>query len=145
MAKKTRTTRWLLPASCLIATTTAAAQATPDAAQLRSAARSYRVAHEAAILGEFTDLLSIPNLASDNSNIRRNADALVAMLQHRGVTAKLLELEGSPPAVLGELKTPGATRTLVLYAHYDGQPVDPAQWATPPWSPTLRSRSLIEG
>src|SRR5512141_2243306 len=93
------------------------AESAPDAAQLPSATRSYRVAHEAAILREFTDLLSIPNLASDNSNIRRNANALVAMLEHRGVAARLLELEGSPPAVLGELKTPGATRTLVLYAH----------------------------
>ena len=52
---------------------------------------------------EFADLLSIPNLASDNSNIRRNADALVAMLEQRGVAARLLELEGSPPAVLGEI------------------------------------------
>ena len=94
---------------------------------------------------EFADLLSIPNLASDNSNIRRNANALVAMLEHRGVAARLLELEGSPPAVLGEIKSPGATRTLVLYAHYDGQPVDPSQWATPPWTPTLRTKPQADG
>ncbi len=66
------------------------------------------------------------------------------MLTQRGVAARLLELEGAPPAVLGELTTPGATRTLVLYAHYDGQPVDPSQWATPPWTPTLRNKALAE-
>ena len=38
----------------------------------------------------------------------------------------MLETPGSPPAVYGELRTPGATRTIVMYAHYDGQPVDPA-------------------
>ena len=113
------------------------AQAT-DAAAIRSAAHTYRSAHEPAILREFTDLLSIPNLASDNANIRRNANRLVEMLEHRGITARLLEVEGSPPAVLGELNTPSATRTLALYAHYDGQPVDPSQWVTPPWTPTLR-------
>ncbi len=115
------------------------------AAALRSAAHRYRVAHESAILREFTDLLAIPNLASDRANIRRNADLLVEMLQRRGVTARLLEVPDAPPSVFGELKVPGATHTLVLYAHYDGQPVDPAQWATPPWSPTLRDKLLAEG
>lgn len=114
------------------------AQGNSDAVTIRTAARTFRTAHEPAILGEFTELLAIPNLASDNTNIRRNANRLIEMLGRRGVTARLLELEGSPPAVLGELNTPGATRTLVLYAHYDGQPVDPSQWATPPWTPTLR-------
>ncbi len=114
------------------------AQGASDAVTIRSAARTYRVAHEPAILGEFTELLAIPNLASDNTNIRRNANRLIEMLGGRGVTARLLEVEGSPPAVLGELNTPGVTKTLVLYAHYDGQPVDSSQWVTPPWTPTLR-------
>jgi acetylornithine deacetylase/succinyl-diaminopimelate desuccinylase-like protein len=121
------------------------AQAASDAGTIRSAARTYRAAHEPEILREFTELLAIPNLASDNTNIRRNANRLIEMLGRRGVTARLLELEGSPPAVLGELNTPGAARTLVLYAHYDGQPVDPSQWTTPPWIPTLRNKSLTEG
>lgn len=116
-----------------------------DAAALRSAAHRYRVAHEATILREFTELLAIPNLASDRVNIRRNADLLVQMLEHRGIAARLLELPDAPPAVFGELKVPGAKHTLVLYAHYDGQPLDPAQWATPPWTPTLRNKSLLEG
>ena len=30
----------------------------------------------------------------------------------------------------------------MFYAHYDGQPVDPAQWATPPWTPVLRDKAL---
>lgn len=117
----------------------------PAAAAVRSAARNYRVANEAQILREFSDLLAIPNLASDAVNIRRNANHLIEMLERRGVRARLLEVEGSPPAVLGELTTPGAKRTLVLYAHYDGQPVDPSEWETPPWTPTLRSKSLSEG
>ena len=45
----------------------------------------------------------------------------------------------------GELRTPGATKTLVLYAHYDGQPVEAAKWATPPWEPTLRDGPLEHG
>ena len=112
----------------------------------RTAIDSYRRAHEADILREFRDLLAIPNLASDSVNIRRNAAAVTAMLQRRGVTTRLLESPtGGPPAVYGELRMPGATRTIVLYAHYDGQPVEPARWATPPWEPTLRDGPLDRG
>src|SRR5690606_31769986 len=79
----------------------------------------------------------------DLPNIRRNAELLVQMLERRGVRARLLELDGGvPPAVYGELTTPGATRTVVLYAHYDGQPVDQRNWATPAWEPTLRAGRL---
>jgi hypothetical protein len=35
-------------------------------------------------------------------------------------------------------RVPDAERTVVLYAHYDGQPVDPSEWASPPWTPTLQ-------
>ena len=45
------------------------------------------------------------------------------MLQKRGFGAELLETAGNP-LVYGELKVPGARRTLLLYFHYDGQPVD---------------------
>jgi acetylornithine deacetylase/succinyl-diaminopimelate desuccinylase-like protein len=27
---------------------------------------------------------------------------------------------------------------VVFYAHYDGQPLDPKEWSTPPWQPVLR-------
>ncbi len=29
-------------------------------------------------------------------------------------------------------------RTVAFYAHYDGQPVDAAQWRSPPWTPVMR-------
>lgn len=112
----------------------------------RSVIDAYRRDHEPEILREFRDLLAIPNLASDSVNIRRNAEAVTAMLRRRGVATQLLESpSGGPPAVFGELRAPGATRTLVLYAHYDGQPVEPARWATAPWEPTLRDGPLEHG
>lgn len=111
-------------------------------AQPSQAARAWREAHERAIVSEFLNLLAIPNLASDTPNIRRNADAIVKILEKREIKAKLLEVPGAPPAVYGEIRTPGATRTIVFYAHYDGQPLDPKEWATPPWQPVLRDKPL---
>ena len=107
--------------------------------------RDYRRAHEHEILREFMELLRIPNVASDRENIRRNASAIIAMMQRRKLQPRLLEASdpAAPPAVYGEWKTPGAKRTLILYAHYDGQPTDPRQWTeTLPWQPVLRTAAL---
>jgi acetylornithine deacetylase/succinyl-diaminopimelate desuccinylase-like protein len=117
----------------------------PSDSSLRARVAAWRSGHETDIVREFVDLLRIPNLATDSVNIRRNAAALVTMLERRGVTARLLDAPGSPPAVLGELTVPGAVRTVVLYAHYDGQPVDTARWVSPPWQPVLRDRALFAG
>ena len=110
--------------------------------QPAQAARAWRQTHERAIVSEFFNLLALPNLASDLPNTRRNADAIVKILEKRGVKARLLEVPGAPPAVFGEIRTPNARRTIVFYAHYDGQPLDPKEWATPPWQPVLRDRPL---
>jgi acetylornithine deacetylase/succinyl-diaminopimelate desuccinylase-like protein len=60
------------------------------------------------------------------------------MLARRGFVAELLETTGNP-LVYGELRVPGAGRTLLLYAHYDGQAVNPAAWTQPdPFTPVLR-------
>jgi acetylornithine deacetylase/succinyl-diaminopimelate desuccinylase-like protein len=91
---------------------------------------------------------SIPNVASDSQNIRRNAQFILEMMQRRGLNPRLLETASkeTPPAVYGEWKTPGATHAIVIYAHYDGQPTDPKQWTgTLPWQPVWRSAALESG
>ena len=117
-------------------------------ASAQSPVRDYRRAHERQILDEFTRLLEIPNVASDSQNIRRNAEFIREMMQRRGLNPRLLETASreTPPAVYGEWKTPGATHSIVLYAHYDGQPTDPKQWTgTLPWQPVWRSAALESG
>ncbi|MGH9856310.1 MAG: M20/M25/M40 family metallo-hydrolase, partial [Acidobacteriota bacterium] len=97
--------------------------------------------NEKHILTNYVSLLSIPNEASDTENIRRNAEWIVNAMRSRGLNPRLLQAKdpSAPPAVYGELAVPGATRTLLLYAHYDGQPADPDQWSvTPPWTPVFR-------
>ena len=111
-------------------------------AQTQDKVREYRRANEQQILKEFTTLLAIPNVASDTQNIRRNAALIVEMMKQRGLNPRLLEgaNPNTPPAVYGEWKTPGAQRTILVYAHYDGQPTDPKQWTeTAPWEPVFRS------
>jgi acetylornithine deacetylase/succinyl-diaminopimelate desuccinylase-like protein len=55
-----------------------------------------------------------------------------------GLAAEILETGGNP-LVYGALNVPGATRTILFYCHYDGQPVDPKAWKQPdPFTPVLR-------
>ncbi|HEX5475690.1 MAG TPA: M20/M25/M40 family metallo-hydrolase [Vicinamibacterales bacterium] len=46
-------------------------------------------------------------------------------------------MPGAPPVVFGTLDRAGATRTITFYAHYDGQPVHPQDWSTPPYQPAV--------
>jgi acetylornithine deacetylase/succinyl-diaminopimelate desuccinylase-like protein len=102
------------------------------------AARQWRVQHQAAILDGFTKLLSIPNVAADPANLRRNADTLIELLRQRHFETRLLSIPGAPPVVFGEHQTPGAKHTIVFYAHYDGQPVTASEWENPPFAPVVR-------
>lgn len=109
-------------------------------------AREWRALHERAIIAEFSALLAIPNVARNLEDMRRNAAHIRAMMDRRGIRNELLEAPGSPPAIYGEILTPGATQTLVFYVHYDGQPVEPEQWKdASPFQPVLRDKALDAG
>ena len=110
--------------------------------------RDYRKTNEHQILKEFTTLLALPNVASNTQNIRKNAALIMEMMKQRGLNPRLLEgsTPEAPPSVYGEWKVPGAQRTILLYAHFDGQPTDPKQWTeTEPWQPTFRTAAIEAG
>ncbi len=110
------------------------------------AARRYREANEGQIIGEYVDLLRIPNVSSDRDNIRRNAEKIAAMYAARGLRTELVEAPGANPAVYAEWLVPGATKTFLFYAHYDGQPVEPSRWAdSGPFEPVLRTAPVESG
>jgi len=118
------------------------------AADSLSDIRAYRAAHAGEIFEQYVELLKIPNVASDRANIHRNAEAIVALMQRLNLSPRLLEpaaTPDAPPLVYGEWKVSKARRTLVLYAHYDGQPVNPAEWITAPFTPTLRTAAATDG
>jgi acetylornithine deacetylase/succinyl-diaminopimelate desuccinylase-like protein len=121
----------------LSAGVTGAAEA-PSA--LRQKVDAWRQGHEKQVAQELAGLVALPNVAANGADIRRNAERLLEMLKRRGIEGRLLTDGEAPPVVYGELRTSGAERTIVLYAHYDGQPADPADWGgADPWKPVLRT------
>jgi acetylornithine deacetylase/succinyl-diaminopimelate desuccinylase-like protein len=131
-----RAGRWLAAGAVLVTLYPGGATARESAAVDRHA-----------ILTEFRDFLTIPNVAADPAGKKRTADALIAMLERQGIAARLLPASDAeaPAAVYGEWLVRGAKRTVVFYAHYDGQPVTPAAWTDPPFEPALRTGSLLAG
>jgi acetylornithine deacetylase/succinyl-diaminopimelate desuccinylase-like protein len=118
----------------------------PAPAQVAQEVREYRIGNEDRIVRELTEFLAIPNVASDTPNIQKNAAHLVEMLEARGIETHLLPITGRGPVVFGKLILPEAKRTVIFYAHYDGQPVDPAAWTDgKPFEPALRDSAIEAG
>jgi acetylornithine deacetylase/succinyl-diaminopimelate desuccinylase-like protein len=102
--------------------------------------RAWREAHEHAIVADFVTLLSLPNVATRIADVDKNARYIEEQLKMRGFQTQLLRAApGTPAAVFGERKVPGASRTVIFYAHYDGQPVGQKGWISDPFRPSIRT------
>jgi acetylornithine deacetylase/succinyl-diaminopimelate desuccinylase-like protein len=111
--------------------------------------RSYRESNETAIYNDFISFLKIPNVATDTTNIRKNADFLLQLMSKKGLDhVQLLEADEKniPPVVYGEVNVSGASKTIIFYAHYDGQPVNAALWVKGlnPFQPQLVNGRIDE-
>ncbi|HEV2286103.1 MAG TPA: M20/M25/M40 family metallo-hydrolase [Steroidobacteraceae bacterium] len=132
-----------LPFTAAAAAILLAGSAAIEAAQpaaLRAAVRSWRQAHERAIVTDFVTLLSMPNVATNVADVDRNAAWIEQQLRSRGFTTQLLRAApGTPASVFAQRQVRGARRTVIFYAHYDGQPVGQRGWLTPPFEPVMRT------
>ena len=71
------------------------------------------------------------------------------MMEQRGIKAGFLDgiTPKVNPVVFGEVMVPGAKTTLSFYAHYDGQPVNPAKWTggLQPFEPVFINKPIEQG
>lgn len=108
----------------------------------------YAADHRQEFLAKLVDFLAIPSISTSPENdadVQRAAQWLSAELQQLGAArAEILPTEGKP-IVWGELaaKDPDAP-TILVYGHYDVQPVDPLElWKSEPFTATEREGSLF--
>jgi acetylornithine deacetylase/succinyl-diaminopimelate desuccinylase-like protein len=94
----------------------------------------WRAAHEAQIVGQLDELVRLPSVAANPQGLAAAARYLTKQLQTRGFQT---ESWGMPALVYGRMDV-GAKRTVVFYAHYDGQPVTPSEWSSDPFTPVMR-------
>lgn len=94
-----------------------------------------------ASLPSFLDFLKIPNVAfKPGPHMKANADWAEAAFKARGFVTRQLE-DGETPMVFAEFpRAAKGARTVLFYAHMDGQAVFPKEWNQPdPFVPVLRA------
>jgi len=89
--------------------------------------REWRAKNERQIVAELMQLVSLPNIASNQPDIIKNAEALTVMFEKRGFSVKRIATPGSP-ILVAERAAAQAVGTLTFYMHYDGQPTDAKDW-----------------
>jgi acetylornithine deacetylase/succinyl-diaminopimelate desuccinylase-like protein len=91
-----------------------------------------------AIVEGFVEFLRHNSVSQEPDRVRVTGEWLAATLRARGLDGRVLETGGNP-AVFGERRVPGATRTVLIYCHYDTKPVPPKGWLQPnPLEPVFR-------
>lgn len=84
-----------------------------------------------------------PSVSAEGSALAETADFVESLLAESGFETRQLRADSGPPAVWGELHGE-SDWTLLLYNHYDVQPVDPIElWDSPPFEPTIRDGKLF--
>lgn len=97
-------------------------------------------------LSELFELLKIPSISSDSSKkaeIIQAAEFLKEKFESAGVDkVEICETAGNPIVYAEKIIDPSLP-TVLIYGHYDVQPVDPIElWHTPPFEPTIRDEKI---
>ena len=84
-----------------------------------------------------------PSVSAEGRALDATATLVDELLVGAGFETKQVRADGSPAAVIGEQRGRG-DYTLLLYNHYDVQPVDPIElWESPPFEPVIRDGKLF--
>ncbi len=107
---------------------------------------TYITEHENAFLEDLKGWLRIPSISAlpeHTDDMQRAANYAVAQLQRIGFDkAGLIQTQGHPLVYAEWLKASGKS-TVLIYGHYDVQPVDPVHlWDSPPFEPTIRDGNI---
>jgi len=107
---------------------------------------TYITENEGRFLEDLKGWLRIPSISTlpeHAGDIRRAAEYAADQLRQMGFAhVELIATEGHP-LVYGEWLQASGKPTLLVYGHYDVQPVDPVElWISPPFEPTVRGDNL---
>ena len=116
-------------------------------AEQREMALKYARQHKAKFLDTYKEILAIPSISTDperSADIQRAAEWAAGELRSLGMDRVRLYSTARHPVVYGEwLEAPGAP-VVLIYGHYDVQPVDPlGLWQSGPFDPAVRGEELF--
>ena len=93
---------------------------------------------------ELSDYTRVPTISAQGTKFQEGADATRKVLEAHGARVRLMPEEGGPPVVVGEIQEDPSLPWVILYNHYDVQPVDPLdEWETGPFDPIVKGGKLF--
>lgn len=111
------------------------------------AALAYLRDHESAGLGRLAEFVGIPSVSAlpdHRADVAAAADFLATELSRSGYQNVTTHPTNGHPIVTADLFTaPAGAPTILVYGHFDVQPVEPLdEWVSPPWTMTERDGRL---
>lgn len=108
--------------------------------------KSYLETHRERFLKELFELLRIPSISADPSfktSVAQCAEMVKKRLEEAGADrCEIIPTQGHPVVYAEKIISP-ALPTVLIYGHYDVQPVDPIElWETPPFEPTIKKTDI---
>jgi len=109
----------------------------------------YLKQHQSLAEQQLCEYVRFPSVSAQPAHARDMkacAEWLVAHCRKLGLDARLCATEGNPVvmAKTPRAKSRGKRRHFMVYGHYDVQPAEPFDlWKSPPFTPTIRGRSLF--
>jgi acetylornithine deacetylase/succinyl-diaminopimelate desuccinylase-like protein len=97
------------------------------------------------ILEGFVECLRVDTVSQQPVRVRAGAGWLARAMEHAGLSARVLETGGNP-VVFGQRRVTSASRTVLIYCHFDTKPAPAPGWLQPsPFEPVLRPGLAEEG
>ncbi len=88
---------------------------------------------------EFLRIPSISSLKEHQEDVRNAADWVAARMQAAGIVNATVLSTGGHPVVYGDWLHAADKPTVLIYGHFDTQPVDPLElWSQPPFEPAIK-------
>src|SRR5574341_323843 len=114
---------------------------------MQQAAIDYARRHHDRFVEQLLELLSIPSISTlpeHRTDVERAAGWVAADLFQSGLQNVEVFPTAGHPVVFGEWLRAGADApTVLVYGHYDVQPVDPLElWESPPFEPQIRDNRI---
>lgn len=100
-------------------------------------------AHRDEAIADLQRLVQQPSVSAQNIGLAECAALVVELMHNDGLDATAHAIPDGPPCIIGHMPSRSSRKTLLAYAHYDVQPVEPLdKWVYPPYSATIADGRL---
>lgn len=104
---------------------------------------AYVESEESRFVEELRELIRQPSISTQNKGVKECAELIRKMMERVGIEAQIIPTPGQP-VVFGYLCSPNASKTLLIYNHYDVQPAEPIEaWEFPPFEAALVEDRIV--